>query len=248
MEAALTSGAKPPGPARRTMTRRHGKEVMLDRLRKKIVRRVRMPQVLATASVEVAGRRFLAPVVDGDFCDVSEPWQVDLLARLLPQRAGTFIDVGMNIGQTLLGVKAVDPGRAYVGFEPNSRCFTYCERLVARNALTCVKLVPAGLSSHTGLARLQLYSANETDEAASIMPGFRPAEPVTSEKIVPVFAYDDIAPGLAIGAVGFVKIDVEGAELDVLAAMKSALAADRPWILIEILPCYTKVQCHGADC
>ncbi len=214
------------------------KTALTQRLHKAFLRRLPRPRVLAEASVQFGPRSFRAPVVDGSFCDVSEPWMIGLLAALLPQRQGTFIDVGMNVGQTLLAAKAVDRRRAYVGFEPNPQCFAYCERLVRLNALPAVTLVPAAVGTRSQIARLQLYGDNGTDPAASLVQGFRPGEPVLGEKLVPVFSYAEVAATLGLEGLGLVKIDVEGAESDVLTAMEPALATDRPWIVIEILPCY----------
>jgi FkbM family methyltransferase len=70
---------------------------------------------------------------------------VDLQKGLMTARKGTFVDVGMNLGQTLLAAKAIDPARHYIGFEPNPHCFAYCEQLTQLNQLPNVSLVPIGL-------------------------------------------------------------------------------------------------------
>jgi FkbM family methyltransferase len=211
---------------------------LMGRLHRKVLRNLRLPGFSSTLHVVIAGRKFRVPVVDGSHCDVSEPWMLDLQARLLASRTGTFIDVGMNLGQTLLVVKAIEPARSYLGFEPNPQCFSYCEKLVRVNDLTDVAMVPVGLSSSNGIVRLQLYSESETDSAASVVDDFRPGQPVKAIKFVPVFSFADISKTLKVDDVGIVKIDVEGAEADVLEAMEPTLTAARPWIVSEILPCY----------
>ena len=84
---------------------------MLRTLHRKLLRRFDLPGMLSAASASVGGRTFLKPKVQGVMCEIAEPWVVDLLARLLPAKAGAFLDVGVNLGQTLLAVKAADPTR-----------------------------------------------------------------------------------------------------------------------------------------
>jgi FkbM family methyltransferase len=188
--------------------------------------------------VEVAGRTFCVPTVDGWHWHLSEPWMVDLQKGLMTARNGTFVDVGMNLGQTLLAVKAIDPARHYIGFEPNPHCFAYCEQLTQLNQLPNVSLVPIGLSSNTGIARLHLYSNSRTDSCASLVDNFRPDQPVVSVKFVPVFSFSDLSKTFVMGEIGILKIDVEGGEWDVLQPMEATLKSSHPWIVIEILPCY----------
>jgi hypothetical protein len=38
---------------------------------------------------------------------------------------------------------------------------------------------------------------------------------------------------------GIVKIDVEGGEAEIIHSMRIALAEFKPWLIVEILPCYT---------
>ena len=49
----------------------------------------------------------------------AEPWLDSLIAHLLRQRAGAFVDAGVKIVQTLIKVKSIDARQPYIGFEPN---------------------------------------------------------------------------------------------------------------------------------
>jgi len=211
---------------------------MLNRIHKALIRRLPRPRALLEVPVRFGTHTFRSPVINGEFCDVSEAWMTGLLGIMLPRRGGTFIDAGVNLGQTLLAVKGIDPARTYLGFEPNPQCFAYCELLVRLNEMTGVTLVPVGIGAETKIARLQLYGSGGTDPAASLVDGFRPGETVTGIKMVPVFTYNEVARAVTTGTLGIVKIDVEGAESEVLAGMSEAIARDRPWISVEILPCY----------
>lgn len=202
------------------------------------LRRLRLYDRLNWTSRDtVRERSFAIPVTGGIASAVSEPWMVDLIAELMASRAGGFVDVGVNLGQTLIKVAAVAPGRDYVGFEPNPACVAYVEKLIAANALAGFRLVPVGVGEATGLLTLYLYGGATIDPAASIVADFRPGEPIRGEKIVPVFGYDDLKR-LLPESIALLKIDVEGYELEVLRALRPAIEASRPNVLIEVLPAY----------
>ena len=212
---------------------------LVTRVHRRLLRSVTLPAPLTSIRVSAAGRTFVAPVMDGRYAEPAEPWIVDLFRRLLGARQGTFLDVGVNIGQTLMVVKAIDPGRRYVGFEPNPRCIAYCERLIALNGIEGTTLVPAGLAEASGLRRLQFYTATTLDSTASLVEDFRPGQKVYGEVIVAVVSMQDAAKALDLGPLALVKIDTEGAESEILLAMREALAAHRPWIVTEVLPPYS---------
>lgn len=55
--------------------------------------------------------------------ETREPWLDAVYQTVLRCREGAFLDVGANIGQTMLKILALDTTRQYVGFEPQvSRC------------------------------------------------------------------------------------------------------------------------------
>src|SRR5690348_7536911 len=77
------------------------------------------------------GRTFKIPLygttgVEFHFED-KEPWMTAILRALVDLTGGTglFIDVGANIGQTLLKVKCLENDWEYMGFEPNPNCVQY---------------------------------------------------------------------------------------------------------------------------
>ena len=163
----------------------------------------------------------------------SEPWMKELLTKLLPDFPGTFIDVGANVGQTLIKVREVSQVD-YIGFEPNPICNSYLAELIKRNGYTNCRIIPVGLADKTQLFPLQFYVDTSTDSGASIIPGFRSQRTPKRIEYVPCFVWDDL--NLDTGQIGIVKIDVEGAELEVIEGMSAIIKKDRPAILMEILP------------
>lgn len=181
------------------------------------------------------GSRFVVPIINGRKTYVSEPWMAQAIARLFALREGGFVDVGVNLGQTLLKVAAADRTRPYVGFEPNPTCTDYAQALVAANRLPYA-IVPAGLGPQTQVLELQMFRTEDTDPSASLVPGFREGRVAT--RPVVVIGVSDLPPDLLPATIAVIKIDVEGGEAAVLEGLAPVLAEKRPYVLVEILPAY----------
>jgi FkbM family methyltransferase len=189
--------------------------------------------------VRLGGVELRVPVIRGVSCDISEPWMIDLLGKVLRQ-PGAFLDIGVNVGQTLVKVKSLDPDREYVGFEPNPVCVAYLQELIRDNRFANCTVVPVGLYTEDGVLALDLFSDSATDSSASLIENFRPDHKVYSRVLVPVFRYDAVARFVKSDHVGIVKIDVEGAELEVMKSLSTMIRRDRPVILVELLPVYSE--------
>lgn len=174
---------------------------------------------------------------------VGEQWMVDALQTVLAEVGGTFVDVGVNLGQTLLKVKMLDPAREYVGFEPNPQAFHYASELVERNRFTGCTLVPVGLSNETNV--VTLFSKADADPSASIVPGFREPARYRRSQAVAVFGGDQLIAGFS-ARVGVVKIDVEGGEFEVVEGLSRTIERDQPCIFCEVLPVFDPETATGA--
>lgn len=168
--------------------------------------------------------------------DLHEPHMTAVLQRL-HKPGTTLVDIGVNIGQTLLKFVSVAGRDArYVGFEPNVRAASYVDELILRNALTNAAVVPVGLGETTRIAALLVGSQGTPDPGASINAEMRDADFYGAAKAVAILRGDDIFADLAVTAPMILKIDVEGAELEVLKGLSSVLSNIRPPVLLEILP------------
>jgi FkbM family methyltransferase len=186
------------------------------------------------------GKRFIIPIIKNiGWTNIfsHDPWMYQLMTKILPERSGAFMDIGANIGQTLMKLKSVDSTIPYWGFEPNPVCQFYLKELIAFNRFGSVSLVPAGLSDKGGLAELNFYSSNPDDATASVINNLRPGAVVTGIDHVYLATLDELMAAIR-SKVSLIKIDVEGAELEVLKGSLSVIRRDRPLILIEVLPAY----------
>lgn len=167
---------------------------------------------------------------------ISEKWLVRIIKEILKITKGIFIDVGVNLGQTLLKVKSVKPEQDYYGFEPNPMCYYYAEKLILLNKYENCTLVPVGLSNENSI--VTLFSGDDTDDTASLVCGFERPGRYHLRYAVPVFKGDYLIDLFNIKSISIIKIDVEGSELEVIKGLKNTLLKFRPYILCEILPIY----------
>ena len=171
---------------------------------------------------------------------MSEIWMIDLLRELLKLKEGTFIDIGVNIGQTLIKLKSVNLEIEYIGFEPNPACVFYVRELIKQNNLTGSLIYPVGIFKENQVLELVSFYQDETDSAASLIQDFRPNHRTYDKQYVPVFRFESLAAQLDLQAISIIKIDVEGAELEVLESLISTLWRFRPVLIIEMLPVYSE--------
>ena len=54
--------------------------------------------------------------------------------------------------------------------------------------------------------------------------------------LVPAFRFDVVREALSQSPIGIIKIDVEGAEVEVIRSLKTLIKQDRPVITLEVLP------------
>ncbi len=191
-----------------------------------------------TVTGRCAQRQIRVPLIGGiGFANLNpgEEWMTSILSVLLPRRAGAFVDVGVNVGQTMLKVKALNPEQPYIGFEPNPACYCYTQRLIAENGFANCTVLPVGLSNTATVA--PLFIKGEADVGGTIIPGFRYREQWAHMRHVAVFPGDAMLATLGSPLVSVLKVDVEGAELEVLEGLRLTLET-RPFILCEILPLF----------
>lgn len=202
-----------------------------------------LPFLNLKTTIDIDGNKIRIPLYGnlGYFnFNLTEVWMTQTLRQLKPLFKGAFVDVGVNTGQTLIKAHGVFGKMEYVGFEPNPVCVHYVQNLIKMNNFSC-RLLPVGVSRDTGILKLNFYYDEETDQSASIVEQFRLDQPIHHSLFVPVFNSQTMLSLLPAQQQPILKIDVEGAELDVLKGLQDWIVAKQPLILSEILPVY------GAD-
>lgn len=161
------------------------------------------------------------------------PWAA--VVRHLAVPGSLAIDVGANVGfQTMLMAEAVGGRGRVVAFEPEALNLRLLERVVRRKRFTNVTIVEAALGAQQGTTPLYLNPDHPGDHRTWRARG------LAGTQVVPVLLttldhyLEQSGENLPVS---LVKIDVQGAELQVLQGMRKTLSAhDRCQIILEFDP------------
>jgi FkbM family methyltransferase len=148
----------------------------------------------------------------------------------------TVLDVGAHHGlYTLLAAKSVGRTGRVVAFEPSLRERKRLVRHLRVNRCGNVRVAPYALGENAGDAELFVVKGRH-DWCNSLRPP--DVDERTCTVRVEVQRLDDVLEKLEIGRVDFVKLDVEGAELEVLYGavklLKGEARPTRPVIMVEV--------------
>ena len=155
----------------------------------------------------------------------------ELLGRVL-KRDSSCVDVGAHAGEWVRWFVDLAPEGGHWAFEPLP---AYAERL--RRAFPEVEVVESALSDHGG--RETFYCPRKYAAWSGLGKQVYPGETEVEEIEVELARLDDALPGDV--KVDFMKIDVEGAELQVLGGAAQTIGRYRPWIVLE----HAKVHAEG---
>ena len=163
------------------------------------------------------------------FCGTYDPIDSSIVKELLDP-GDVVIDVGANLGwyTTIIG-KIVAPHGTIVGIEPNPIVFTLLQKNVLMNELKNTILLNIAVGGRTGKGFIYLFEG-EPDTHASIKPLGRTKFKRIS---IQVSTIDSIVKELELYP-DFVKIDVEGAEMELLDGATHLLSEIRPIIMLEV--------------
>jgi FkbM family methyltransferase len=156
-----------------------------------------------------------------------EPDEIDIIKSNL-HTTDVFVDVGANIGYyTCL---ACSLSKYVVAFEPQPQNLECLYANLRSNGWSDIEVFPLGLSHSPGL--LTLYGAS--GPSASLVKGWAGFSE-RFKKVIPVNTMDNVLCNRFEGKKLFIKIDVEGAEYDVLnGAIKTITMSPAPTWFIEI--------------
>jgi FkbM family methyltransferase len=176
---------------------------------------------------EAADRSVVGSI--GDHDGSYEPGLMSVLASLTTPDS-VCLDVGANVGPVTLALSRLCPRGAVHAFEPTAESFAFLERNVAANGASNVSAYRLALSDHAGTATIQYDPA--AAGAAFISEHLSAGVP----QDVPLDTLDAWAAAAGLERLDFVKIDVEGCELQVLDGGRATLARFRPALVVEVNP------------
>jgi len=141
-----------------------------------------------------------------------------------------LFDVGANIGFfSILGANLVGASGSVYAFDPVPHHVDAIHHNLALNDIHNVTLIEKAVADQAGSARLLVPPESTGARLDSGAPA--PGELLLDVEIV---ALDDLVESGAVRPPDVVKIDVEGAEIEVLQGMARTLARYRPIVLCEM--------------
>jgi FkbM family methyltransferase len=160
-----------------------------------------------------------------------------VFAATVRARAGHVFDIGANTGFYSLLSACVGDGVVSHAFEPFPPVAAMLRENVALNACgDRVVVVDAAVAAAPGEATLYVPSGDHglVQTSCSLEQRFQPVHATTLR--VRVVSVDGYWMALGRPAVAVLKVDVEGAEHDVLTGASELLAVERPFVFYELLP------------
>jgi len=156
------------------------------------------------------------------------PLQLAIERELRP--GATFFDIGANVGfMALIAARAVGPSGRVVAFEPVPENVAAIRENMALNGVDWFEVHEAAVAEQPGRADLILSGVSAFSRLASTSTPSEARGRIEVE-VTSIDAF--MAAGGPLPDV--VKIDVEGAELEVIAGMRGMLERHRPVILCEV--------------
>jgi FkbM family methyltransferase len=156
-----------------------------------------------------------------------------LFVRNLLKPGAVVLDIGAHHGYyTLIASKCVGHAGRVIAFEPSPRERIRLQKHVRLNSCRNVRIEPLALGAAN--AEMDLFLVDGTqDWCNSLKPPAVDAR--TSQVRVRVRSLDDFMADANLPGVDFLKLDIEGAELEALkGARKLLTSGNRPVLMVEV--------------
>ena len=165
-----------------------------------------------------------------------EPEAFETVAAIVGQEFAengtTLLDIGANAGFYTLGLHSRFPTLPILAFEPVPATFSVLTRNLALNGFTDIQTFQLGFSDRT--QELEFFTYPQHSGASSSVRLLDDVE--TTRVTCQLLRVDEFRRSHSRPfRTGFIKCDVEGAELSVLRGAEQLLREDRPVVFAEML-------------
>jgi FkbM family methyltransferase len=186
-------------------------------------------------SAQRAAKRAYYPRLLRDFPE--SRWPGSAVVKRLVSPGDTVVDAGANIGYVarLLAQWTGPSGRVH-SIEPVPETFALLDHNMRALGLAQVTTYGMALSSREGTATMRIpeYEGGGRNYYESSVATGTSGPPAGTREVNVRMSTLDAVLREARGPVSFIKIDVEGHELDVVRGAKAILERDRPALYIEV--------------
>ena len=183
-----------------------------------------MNRALRDVTIQGSYEKSFNLLTSDDLVHIAEEFEAEI-ETWFNVHGGTFIDIGANIGRYTVGL-AKNFNQVYA-FEPVKETFGTLKKNIHLNCLQNVVALPIGLWSCSDEKDINIgLNSGKSSMVLSI--------PNSHTQKIKVDTGDKIVESLGIRNVSLVKIDAEGAEVEILHGMKRLLYRDSPRVIVEI--------------
>lgn len=216
-------------------------EINMDKIRNRVKNlRLRRTKIKSPADIaekepiileDTWGMRFTRYPTDSETREVivyKEFYKPELLAiQRLVKKGGVAIDIGANIGlfSVYLSKELGKKGKVYA-FEPIKDTYWRMKENLTLNRCENVEAFQEAISNKKGKAVMNVFPEGYGAWNTFGKPQFGEIKPISRET-VPVTTLDEFVKQKDIRKIDFLKIDVEGFELDVLQGGKKAITSNK---------------------
>jgi FkbM family methyltransferase len=166
-------------------------------------------------------------------------WEPELLPwwRAFCRGSRSVLELGANVGYfTVQGARAA-PGARYVAVEPHPVSAAVCRTQLARNGVTNVELVEAAaVATPADVTSLHVPADQAATPTVAFLPSDTELPADMSRDVTAVLEVPAVDVRRLLDGVDLIKMDVEGQEHALLAAMGGYLRERRPTLFVEVLP------------
>jgi FkbM family methyltransferase len=155
----------------------------------------------------------------------------------------TFIDVGANVGlYSALALSTPGFRGRVLAIEPHRESRVYLEKTIRSNAAAATSATIVGLAASDRAETLTLYQNPDNKGDNRLYPDGL----LHGQETIGADTLDNICREHGVASVGFIKIDVQGAEAKVVRGARGVLGASSDCILMTEFWPYGLARC-GAD-
>ncbi len=145
--------------------------------------------------------------------------ELTVLKKLSQLNPRLILDVGANTGEYALSAAEYCKDATVYSFEPVKSTFDVLQASIDKSGNKLITAINKGLYKANGQFHINVYPRN----ALASLYDIRGLDyPVVGQEIIEVITGDDFIREHKLSSIDFLKMDVEGAEMDVLEGMKEA--------------------------
>lgn len=162
-------------------------------------------------------------------------WEIEISEHLqqMTRQGSIALDIGAHRG-FFAGIMALAGAEKVYCFEPLPENLEKLHALCELNPQLAIDILPVALAEENGTAEFIVDFRYQNAMGKLSSSTFKPKAKNFEKLTVNVRSLDSLNDEQALGDIGLIKIDVEGAEIAVLRGAEAVLSRFKPSLMIEI--------------